>query len=430
MCRAIVAIFCLVGLPFSIWAQRPALKYVSESAGVSLRELADTALLRNKDLQAARESLRQAEARLSQARVRPNPTLDISRTTDVMFKNEGDIDMSVTVSQEFELGGKRSKRINVEEASIEVAKADIANAERQLTGRLRVLFAEAIGAAARLDLFDRLDELNQQLVAVMTTRLRSGDASRLDSQLLAGETNQVSARRIVTQNQLEATLLQILTLAGLPENEGLVLRRPQQTDAFPETEASALARALETRPDLKALRLREALQEAGITLAKSQSVSNVTAFVRYGRESLPILVNGSSTQSFERENVMEFGVSIPLPFFNRQQGNIAEASSRRVQARAERESLEAEIRQEVLLAFRRYNAARRALDVLKNGVLQPNQESLGIIRLSYNLGEMRLLDVVNQQRVAVEAETSYIDAQTEFNSAIATLETAIAADGK
>jgi outer membrane protein TolC len=70
------------------------------------------------------------------------------------------------------------------------------------------------------------------------------------------------------------------------------------------------------------------------------------------------------------------------------------------------------------------------LDVLKNGVLQPNQESLGIIRLSYNLGEMRLLDVVNQQRVAVEAETSYIDAQTEFNSAIATLETAIAADGK
>jgi cobalt-zinc-cadmium efflux system outer membrane protein len=308
MCRAIVAIFCLVGLPFSIWAQRPALKYVSESAGVSLRELADTALLRNKDLQAARESLRQAEARLSQARVRPNPTLDISRTTDVMFKNEGDIDMSVTVSQEFELGGKRSKRINVEEASIEVAKADIANAERQLTGRLRVLFAEAIGAAARLDLFDRLDELNQQLVAVMTTRLRSGDASRLDSQLLAGETNQVSARRIVTQNQLEATLLQIRTLAGLPENEGLVLRRPQQTDAFPETEASALARALETRPDLKALRLREALQEAGITLAKSQSVSNVTAFVRYGRESLPIVVNGSSTQSFERENVMEFGV--------------------------------------------------------------------------------------------------------------------------
>jgi outer membrane protein TolC len=65
------------------------------------------------------------------------------------------------------------------------------------------------------------------------------------------------------------------------------------------------------------------------------------------------------------------------------------------------------------------------MDVLQSGVLQPNQEGLRIIQLSYSLGDMRLLDVLNQQRVVLGAETSTIDAQTEFSSALAALETAV-----
>src|SRR5262245_18674354 len=118
-------------------------------------------------------------------------------------------------------------------------------------------------------------------------------------------------------------------------------------------------------------------------------------------------------RSFERENIFEVGVSIPLPIFNREKGNIAEASSRRVQATAERAALEAVIMQEVRTAVGRYETDRQVLEIMQSGVLQPYQESLKIIRLAYDLGDLRLLDVVNQQRVVIEAETSYIDAQTE-----------------
>ena len=122
---------------------------------------------------------------------------------------------------------------------------------------------------------------------------------------------------------------------------------------------------------------------------------------------------------------MEFGVSIPLPFFNREQGNIAEAASRHAQARAEREALEVSIRRDVLLAYRRYVTARRTLDVLQTGVIQPNQETARIVQLAYNLGELRLLDVVTQQRALIEAETGYAEAQVELDSALADLRMAV-----
>jgi len=424
MRNKMMIVLMLMTLSSPSWSQRTVLQHVSDTQGASLEELAQTVLARNKDLQAAHESVHQAEARLKQARLRPNPSLDVSRTTDVMFGNEGDTALSVTFSQQLELGGKRSKRISVEEVAIEVARAQIADAERQLVGKFRSLFVEAVGAAARLDLFDRLEHANQQMVSVMDVRLRSGDASRLDSQLLAAQTNQVHAQRLVAENQLDAALLQIRVLGGLLTGEPLVLRR-QQPGEFIDTEESAVSQALENRPDLKAVKLREELEDAGITLAKSQAVPNVSAFVRYGREGVPTLVTGTQRRSFDHENVMEFGVSIPLPFFNREQGNIAGAASRRVQARAEREALEVSIRREVLLAYRRYDTERRTLEILRTGVIQPNQDTVRIVQLAYNLGELRLLDVVNQQRIVIEAETNYAAAQNDVNAAFADLELAI-----
>src|SRR5213593_775523 len=163
--------FCLV-LSFPSWAQQTTVQYVSDREGISFEELAQMASMRNKDLEAARESLRQAQARLTQAGLRPNPTIDISRTTDAMFGNEGDNAFSVTFSQPLELGGKRAKRTRVEETAIEVRKAEIADTERQLIGRLRSLYVQAMGAASHLDLFDRLDRLNGQMVSVMDVRLR------------------------------------------------------------------------------------------------------------------------------------------------------------------------------------------------------------------------------------------------------------------
>jgi cobalt-zinc-cadmium efflux system outer membrane protein len=408
------------------FAQSGSPPVMSDAEGMSFTDLARVALARNKGLEVARESLRQAEARVAQGRLVPNPSIDVSRSTDAVFANEGDTGYSVTLSQPVELGGKRVKRIRVAEASVEVTKAEIADAERQMIARLRKLYVDAIAAAARVELLERVTGLNQQTMGVMNVRLRAGDASQLDAKLLAAETNQIEARRLVAENGLAAAILQIRTVVGVAPGEPLLLRRENPALAgVPDSPETFLARALDARPDLRVARLREALAEAGIRLARSQAVPDPTAFVRYGNDSIVAQPPGSGQKrAFEREKVLEVGVSIPLALFNRHQGDIAEATSQRSQFRAERESLEQIVRQEVLLAFARYQTAQRTVAVLQTGVVEQNQDSFRIIQLGYNLGEMRLLDVVNQQRLLIDTQTTFVDAQAELSTAVVDLDTA------
>ena len=391
---------------------------------MSFEDLARLTIANNRDLEAARETVRQAEARFTQARLRPNPSLEASTATDAIFSSDGDTNFSVGVTQPFEIGGKRPKRMRVAETEVNVRKAEEADAERQLLGRLRSLIADATGAAARLDLLQRVDQLNQQTVNVMTVRLRSGDASELDSRLLQAQTNQIRSQRLVAENQFDGILIQIRSIAGLPADAPLVLK-PSGIPIPAGTEAAFIDKALENRPDLRAARLREQLAEDGIVLAKSQLKPNIDTTIRYGLESvISRLAAPGVSRAFDHESFIEFGVSVPLRIFNREQGNIAEAVSHRGQARAEREALQQQIRREVQLAFRRYATARRSMEILQSGVVEENRASLRIVQLAYNLGELRFLDIVNQQRVVVDAETSYVTAETDLQSALADLELA------
>ena len=390
--------------------------------GMSFDQLSQTALAQNKSLQAVREQLRQAEARLTQARLRPNPSIDVSHTTDVMFANEGENEFAVTFAQPIEIGGKRMNRIRVAEAEMELAEAEIAESERQLITQLRAAYLRAAETSARLNLLERTRGLNQQMVQVMNVRLASGDASPLESHLLQAENNRVEAQRLQAEGQFTDEMFEIRRLAGISPSEPLLLN-PRAAQALPtRSDAELIELALRSRPDLQAARLREALADAGIALARSQAVPDLTGSVRYAREPN---VSQFQPRAFEKESVLGFGISIPLPFFNREQGHIREAASKVTQTRAEREALEHNIRVEVAAAARRYQLAVRSLELIRTGVVGETEQGFSITQLAYRLGNARLVDVILQQRLLVEAEITAVSAQSEVDAARAALDIAV-----
>jgi outer membrane protein, heavy metal efflux system len=399
------------------------------AAGISFDQLAQTALSQNKSLQAAREQLRQAEARLKQAGLRPNPSLDVSTATDVLFANEGENGFAVAVSQPFELGGKRGKRIQVAEAEVELAKAEIAETERQLIGQLRAAFLRANETFARLNFFERSGELNRQTAQVMTVRLGSGDASRLESHLLQAENNRVEAQRLAAESQLMQEMLEVRKLAGISSDQPLSFQPLAQSVGEPSRgpEADLTELAFRNRPDLRAARLREAFANAGVTLARAQAAPTIIGSVRYLREpTVSRFATPTQGRAFEKDSALEFGVSIPLPLWNREQGTIREAASKVSQATAEREALENTIRMEVAAAFRRYESALRSLDLIRNGVVEEIQAGLSITQLSYRLGDAKLTDVILQQRSLIDAQVAELDAEANVAHAKANLDLALA----
>ena len=405
-------------------------QYVSDTDGTTFEQLTEIMFTRNKDLQAAREDLRRAQARLTQSGLRPNPTLDFSRSTDTLFGREGEGSYGIGLSQPFELGGKRSKRSRVAEISVDVVKAQMADAESQLRSQLHSLFVEALSAAARVDLFAEIQNVNEQMSRIMEVSLRAGDASRLDATLLRASLNRAIAQAVQAESELSGTMLQIKTLAGIAPDERLVLRRVGQLEPRDLSREAALQLALDNRPDLRAARLRESRDEASIALARAQAVPDVSASLRFDKENRVSEGSLRPEEKFvDHAKLLSFGLSLPLPFFNRQQGNISEAISLQSQARAQREALEQRVRRDVLLAFERYDFARRAMDVLNRGVITENQESFQIVKLSYDLGELRLVDLLNQQRVLIDTQMSYLEVQRDSMLALVDLERAIGSAG-
>ena len=129
----------------------------------------------------------------------------------------------------------------------------------------------------------------------------------------------------------------------------------------------------------------------------------------------------------DRDNLLTAGISISLPVRNRNQGNIEAAVARDRGARLRREALERSARREVLAAVNRYQAARKALGVFDEGVVPQSQENLRIVRGAYELGELRMLDVINEQRRLLETQRAYTDLLRDANIAVAELERAVGA---
>jgi outer membrane protein, heavy metal efflux system len=402
------------------------------TAGISFDQLAQTALAQNKGLQAAREQLRQAVGRLKQAALRPNPSLDVSSATDVLFANEGENGFGVTLSQPFELGGKRAKRIQVAEAEVELANAEIADSERQLIGQLRAAYLRAVETAARLNFFESNRGLNQQMAQVMTVRLSSGDASRLESHLLQAENNRLEAQRLSAGSQLMQEMFELRKLAGIsPADEFSLEALPTTVSRSRETESDLIEAAFRNRPDLRAARVREALANAGVILARAQVAPTIVGSVRYGRDpNISRFATATQPRAFEKDSVLEFGVSIPLPLWNREQGSIQEAASKVSQATAEREALENTIRMEVTAASRRYESAVRSLELIRGGVVGEAEAGFSITQLAYRLGDAKLTDVIFQQRSLIDAQLAELAAQAELAIAQANLDLALGRETK
>ena len=125
-----------------------------------------------------------------------------------------------------------------------------------------------------------------------------------------------------------------------------------------------------------------------------------------------------------QEDILTFGISVPLRTNRSGSGNVQAATARSSGARLRREYLERNIPLEVEGAYQRWRTAADSLQMLQNGVLDPSSVNLSVIREAYKLGQLRLLDVLNEQRRLVDTQMGYIDAQADVARTWAEIERA------
>jgi cobalt-zinc-cadmium efflux system outer membrane protein len=411
-------------------ARRPATlnAYLDPVQGLSSDELVRRALTANAELSAVRLDIERGRARLRQAGLRPNPTLDFEQTTGRFTNSPGERETSVGFALPIELGGKRQRRIDLARVELEAAEAEVADRERRLAAEVRTAYAEAMASLRELETTESLRNVDLQTARIVEAKVTEGESSPLELNLLRVEVDRLRSRRALVEGRLQVALLRIKTLAGMSSADVLTLREDLAAPLMPEPTASVEAAvdiALRTRPDLRLAQLTEEVAQAGLRLARSQAAPDVTAFSKYSFGRSVTDLPAPLAPFPDRNRLLTFGVSIGIPVFNRNQGARAEAEAAIAQSRKRREFLEALVRSEVTIAYARYEAANSALAIFQQGVLVRSAQNIQSIRGAYEIGAFRVTDLLVEQRRFVDSQREFIEALAERYRALADLQSAI-----
>lgn len=403
--------------------------YYNQQDGIAINELIRRALDSNQDLTAARLQIERAKARLVQARLRPNPTLEFEQESGRFVGNGGNGSFTVGASLPIEIYGRRDARINAAQIEIEASLAEVRNRERTLVAGILTSYAEALGALREIETLERVLELDLQTTKFVQIRVNEGETAPLELNLLQAEVERLRSRRQLSEGKLQSSLTQLKLSANIPFDESLRLREQINTailPALPTTREAAVDIGLRTRPDVALAQLEEQVATAGLRLVRAQSRPDLTAYTRYsqGKSQLTDSTGGNFTN---RDRGLTFGVAIGIPIFNKNQGAKAEAEIAIRQAQARREFAERVVRSEILSAYQRYEAASRAVLTLEQSAIPRSTENVETFRRVYEVGEIKITDLIAEQRRLLDATRDLTEALTEKYRAQGDLQIALGA---
>jgi len=399
-----------------------------ENTQTTLDDLVRTSLDRNREVLALRQRVTQARGLSQQACVRPAPSIEAEGRSGSPLGSPGDQEFSAAFVKPIETFGKRKNRVRVANAAVDLAEAELDQRSTQIAYEIEAGYLSVVYEREQIAVIDRVRDSLRESLRLTEARVREGDAAPLEAQLLAVEQGRAEAQRAEAAGRLASAELELRRLTGLAASDPLPTIGPATGGRAGLSLEQLIARALQKRADLRTARLLEQQGEAETALAKSEAHPDVTVSGRYTylRESFEnkfgLTSSGALTPIRDQFNTLSVGVSLPLVTERRNKGAIEAAAAGAASARLRREHLEATIPLEVQSAYERWNAAQRTRDLLRDAVIGQSNKNIAVVREAYQLGQLRLIDVLNEQRRLTDSEFTYLDARVEVARALAELE--------
>ena len=378
---------------------------------VTLNEAIQEALQKNLSLMAERYNLSVADARIIQARLRPNPVLSLGidyqnvfRQTFTQQNGAGPPEANARVDYLIERGGKRKDRIEVAQDAKDVARLEFLNTTRGLILDVQNGFLDVQSAKESLGIAQENMQSLDEIARINGDRVRAGDLAKVDE--MRSRVAALESKNAVIAAQLKLrtakTKLQSLigrTAASESFDVSGDIRRDYGALGFDALEKQAM----ELRPDLLALRRDQARSLAEIRSQLAQGKVDFTVGTEYHHQ-----------YDIVHADSFGFFFSAPLPVFNRNQGEIERAREESRQVEARIRAMQASINSELASAYQEYSSSRSMLENIERNMLGEAKDVRSITEYSYKRGEATLLEFLDAQRAFNETMQNYNDARTDY----------------
>lgn len=338
-------------------------------------------------------------------------------------------EVTVSLSQTIEVGGKRAKRLRLARRERDLATWDYEAARADVIAETVSAFLAVLGAQERLQLANELLVSSADTEKAIAVRVNAGKVSPLElnraSIALANERIAVSD----AEHRLAAARARLVSMWGGREANFTNVAGTLGA-VYPIPPIATLIDAIGANPDVARWADEITAREAQFELARAKRLPDPTVWLGISSAGLPERdstavtlnrgsgVNVARNQShFEdtREERLEFGVRWPLPIFNRNQGAAEEARHLASKAAAQRRAAESRVFADLSGAYESLAAASARTDTLQQDVLPQAEEAHTKTLRGYEAGKFELLNVLDAQRALFRARNDYLDALSAFH---------------
>ena len=419
---ALLAMF-LCALASSAFAQS------TGPTSITLDEAIQMALQHNHNMLAARTTIQQSEAEETTANLRPNPTLFADweylplgspskqnpnlypgvSTTDYLKNNtEADIGLSYLI----ERGKKRQHRLQAAKDITAQTRSIVADNERGLSFNTASLFVNVQLAESVLELADKDLKSFQKTVDLGELRYNKGaisedDYLKIKLQLLQFETDYQQAE--LAKVQALSDLRQLLGYESVSMDYDVA--GPFNYQPLKGNLEDFQLKALQNRPDLRAA-------QQGVTAATSQFELQKAI----GKQDVTVQGNYSHVNGI---NAVNFLGSIPLPIFNRNQGEIARTHIAITQSQEQEKATHGQALTDVRDAYEGLRVSDRIVQLYRSGYLDVAQKDRDIAEYAYQRGAVSLLDFLDAERNYRATQLAYRQALASYLLALEQMRQAV-----
>ena len=379
---------------------------------ITLDEAVETALNDNPNLAVYKYEIESLEKQKIQAGSIPNPEADFEAENFLGGKELRGLkgsEYTLSASQLFELGGKRSGRINLAESQVASAKGKFELRKLELISNVKEVFFNLFRISRQIELQKQFIKLNEEILSTISKRVEAGRTSPAEESKVkvALINSRIELDRLQRQSlSASSTLSSLLGTTGkhyepvidLYEN---ILPPPDRENVIDSLEQIPLINLIENERDVRAAKLE---------LEKSQAVPDLTVSggIKY--------LNELKTNSFVA------GVSMPLPFFNRNQGNIQSAEVLLRQVDEIKNARALSVISNINSSFNNLLSAYNNSTKLKEEIIPESENAYEITRQGYLQGRFAFIDLLDAQRTLFDTEAQYLLELADYYQSLIELE--------
>lgn len=367
---------------------------------LTLQRAIALALESNPDLTVAKREIEATEGQVLQGQVRPNPELSYA----LEDQNAQTRTQSVQINLPVEMGGKRAERIAVAELGRDIAVEELNVRRIEIRAAVVAAFFETLAAQERTTLAQDSVDLARKATDAVAKRVVAGRVSPVDETKARVAEAGVRVELAQAQSEQRSARGRLAGLLGVnPPRFTLVAGSVETLPVVPSFES--IQQRLSASPTLRRAQLEVERRKSLVHVERSKRVPDVTFSLGVKRPN-----------ELQRDQLL-FGVSVPLPLFDRNQGNLLEALKREDKARDELQTLDVRVSTEVMQARERLDAVHGEVDVLQRDILPGAQSAYNAATIGFENGKFNFLEVLDAQRTYFAAKSQYLKALAEAHRA-------------